>query len=156
VNGQEEIQVAINVSHLTEPIVGGQFFLEYTGHGTCWVFAGGTSVPPFDVEINQNQPAPGKIDYAVSVLPGTPASQADGTMAILHMMPMPDASGCCRVSIGFREHDPATLLTTSGGGQGTPLQLVPAIGSKVDITIDMEAPTITCPPNQYVPAAAGR
>lgn len=144
-----EVIVRIEMTDATDIVVGGQFFLEYDNAVLDFVSAD-PGDNPFTQEIFELvDEGAGTIDYAVGVLPPTPGTQDDTTMAVLTFDVLAESCDTADL-VTFRAHTPPTRLSDSDGGP-----ILPSLADLSAITVDSTPPVITCPPDISVNADAG-
>ena len=134
---------------LSNPIVGGQFFLEYDNAVLDFVSAAPGNAP-FTLEVFESvNEGAGTIDYAVGVPGGGPGTTSATTMVVLTFNALQEVCDTADL-VTFRSHTPPTQLSDD---QGNPI--VPDLGNLGATTIDSTDPVIDCPPNIVVNADAG-
>lgn len=144
------VTVTIDMSDVqSNPIVGGQFFLEYNTTVLSFDSASPGSAP-FTLEVYESvNTGTGTIDYAVGVPGAGPGTTSATTMAVLTFNALQQVCDTANL-VKFRAHMPPTRLTDDQGNS-----IVPSLTDLPAITIDSTPPVITCPPNIVVNADAG-
>jgi len=138
-----QLTVCINLSgDPKDPIVGGQFYLNYDSSKLQFDSAM-PGDPPFTLEVFPAQDTGSTIFYAVGVPGGGPGTTADTKLAVLTFTTLDevcDAGGL--VSFAAPSPPLQTRLTDEFG------QLVAAATTDLnELTIDSTPPDITCPPD---------
>lgn len=159
-DGQVVVEVVLDGSG--PPAFGGQFFVEYDA-SVLQLVSADPGDAPFVTEIYECStaapppgsctPAPGLLDYAVGVDPGTPGAPGANAGVMARFTFDVLESTCDPVElVSFRDGPLPSRVTDDAGLPLAPVVLVDAPAFSTDIV----APTITfCPPDVLVPADAG-
>jgi hypothetical protein len=144
----DTITVFVEVSDCREPIVGGQFFLQYDPGVLDFV-----SIEPGDVGLTNPEnpfereimeivdPIAGEIDYAVGIPDGGSGAASPVQVAVITFTAAGEACDTAAL-VTFREHFPVTRLS---GTWGHPV--VPELFDLPTVTVDAVAPTLAVPPD---------
>ncbi len=145
---EDDLSVAINMVNASSDIVGGQFFLEYdTSKLTLDSADAGDA--PFTVELYEDTPAAGELDYAVNIPLGGSGTSAATTMARVHFTPTMDFCSLGDL-VTFRAHVPPTRLTEATGPD-----IIPTLVDLSLVTKDSLPPVLVLPSDVDSPADAG-
>jgi hypothetical protein len=168
-NDCEPIQVLVKVENVVpadQPVVGGQFFLQW--NPACFEIV--DIVPAFGGEVGRLiDNAAGIANYGVVSFD---PQIGDTDLAIITIQPKCNwAEFACDPELRFRPKGPSGLLnkvSIPGGAiehdpdwATTPdpndpyLELDPALGSSLDLRWDIQAPVVTCPDDMSVPMDPG-